>query len=146
MVEMSIKIEDAEVLTSTAVRRIEELFKELSVNMLKDLKNFSSEMFFCIVIHDNGYYRNDLNFAEWKTDSARVVYKNGELILSTFKGMEEDYDYEVEPSEFWRIQKMDFTAFWNAFVNFIEQYNEFSKEKDKEIKEFLNRMEFTEFY
>jgi len=146
MVEMNVKIEKAEITTSEGVRKIKELFENLSANIRKDLKNFSSEMFFCVVIHDNGYYRNDLNYAEWKTDSARVVYKNGELILSTFKGMEEDYDYEVEPSEFWRIQKMDFTAFWNAFVNFIEQYNEFSKEKDKEIKEFFNRMEFTEFY
>jgi hypothetical protein len=146
MVESSVKIEEPEIMTSTAIRRIEELFKELSANMRKDLKNFSSEMFFCVIIHDNGYYRNDLNFAEWKTDSARIVYKNGEIILSAFRGMEEDYDYEVELSEFWRIQKLDFSAFMEEFLKFIELYNEFSKEKDEEIKEFLEKLEFTEIY
>jgi hypothetical protein len=143
---MSVKIEEAEITTSEGVRKIKELFENLSANIRKDLKNFSTGMFFCVVNHDNGKFRNDIDFAEWKTDSARIAYKNGEIVLTTFKGMYEECTYELDVSEFWRIKKMDFTGFWEEFLKFVEQYNEFSKEKDEEIKEFLHRVEFTEIY
>jgi len=146
MVEMSVKIEEAEVLTSEGVERIKNLFESLSESMRKDLKNFTTELFFAVIIHDNGKFRNDVNFSEWKTDSARIAYRNGEIVLKSFHGMYEDNTYEVEPSEFWRIRKMDFTAFWEEFLKFVELYNEFSCQKDKEIKEFLDKMEFIEIY
>ncbi len=82
----------------------------------------------------------DFNRKEWKTDRARIGYRNGEFCLICYNfGINERYrdHFKVSADEFWRIKKINFADMFSAFVNTVEIYNEKSKEKDEQIEHFL---------
>ncbi len=127
--------------TRFAVEQLEKLFVSLNERLEEDIANFDGEKeFFAVVVHDNGYMVGDYNRNEWKTDKAKIGYRNGEFCLichnSSFDEEYRDY-FKVSADEFWRIKKINFSEMFNALVKSIEMYNEKSKEKDEQIEHFL---------
>ena len=127
--------------TRFAVEQLEKLFVSLNEHLEEDISNFNGETeFFAVVEHDNGLLFGDYNRREWKTDRAKIGYRNGEFCLICYNsGFDEQYrDYfKVSADEFWRIKKINFAEMFSSLVKAVETYNEKSKEKDEQIEHFL---------
>ena len=127
--------------TETALAKLEKLFVSLNERLEEDIGNYNGKTeFFAIVEHDNGYMTGDYNRQEWKTDKAKIGYRNGEFCLICYNfGINERYRdyYTVNSGDFWRIKKINFAEMFDALTNVVEIYNEKSKEKDDQIERFL---------
>lgn len=127
--------------TRFAVEQLEKLFVSLNEHLEDDIGNYNGETeFFAVVEHDNGYMVGDYNRSEWKTDRAKIGYRNGKFCLichnSSFDEEYRDY-FKIDSDEFWRIKKINFADMFIALKEAVEVYNEKSKEKDEQIKYFL---------
>jgi hypothetical protein len=127
--------------TRFAVEQLEKLFVSLNEHLEDDIGNFNgAKEFFAIVVHDNGFMTGDFNRKEWKTDRAKIGYRNGEFCLicyiSKLNERYRDY-YKIDSDEFWRIKKINFADMFSALVEAVEIYNEKSKKKDEQIEHFL---------
>jgi len=127
--------------TAKALEELEKLFVSLNEHLEDDISNFDGEkVFFAVVEHDNGYLIGDFNRREWKTDKAKIGFRNGEFCLICYdSGYVEHYrEYiKINSGEFWRIKKINFFEMFDALVKAVEVYNEKSKEKDEQIERFL---------
>ena len=127
--------------TRFAVEQLEKLFVSLNEHLEDDIGNYNGGTeFFTVVVHDNGLMIGDFNRREWKTDKAKIGYRDGEFCLichnSSFDEQYRDY-FKVNADEFWRIKKINFSEMFNALIRAVEAYNEKSKEKDEQIEHFL---------
>ena len=126
--------------TEKALEELKKLFVSLSEHLEDDISNFDGESFFAVVEHDNGFMFGDFNRREWKTDRARIGFRNGEFCLICYdSGYNEHYReyYKVSADEFWRIKKINFSEMFVALKKAVEVYNEKSREKDEQIERFL---------
>ena len=135
------KIYERKLTTEKALEQMKNLFVSLNEHLEEDISNFDGEkVFFAVVEHDNGYLVGDFNRREWKTDRAKIGYRNGEFCLicysSEFNEWYRDY-YKIDSGDFWRIKKINFADMFSALVEAVEKYNEKSKEKDEQIERFL---------
>ena len=135
------EIYERKVTTAKALEELKKLFVSLNEHLEDDIQNYNGdEPFFCIVEHDNGFMIGDFNRREWKTDRAKIGYRNGEFCLICYNSsIDEQYQdyYKIDSGEFWRIKKINFAEMFNALVKAVETYNEKSKQKDEEIERFL---------
>ena len=135
------KIYERKYTTEKALEQMKNLFVSLNERLEEDISNFVSEKnFFAIVEHDNGFLVGDIFRREWKTDKAKIGYRNGEFYFNCYdSGYVEHYReyFRVSVNEFWRIKKINFADMFSAFVEAVETYNEKSKEKDEQIERFL---------
>jgi hypothetical protein len=127
--------------TRFAVEQLEKLFVLLNEHLEDDISNFNGKTeFFAVVEHDNGYMVGDYNRSEWKTDRAKIGFRNGEFCLICYNsGFDEQYQdyFKVNADDFWRIKKINFAEMFSSLVKAVETYNEKSKEKDEQIEHFL---------
>ena len=135
------EIYERKLTTEKALEQMKNLFVSLNERLEEDISNFVSEKkFFAIVEHDNGYLVGDFNRREWKTDKAKIGYRDGEFCLicynSEFNEWYRDY-YKIDSGDFWRIKKINFSEMFSALVEAVEKCNEKSKEKDEQIERFL---------
>ena len=135
------EIYERKLTTRKALEQLEKLFVSLNEHLEEDIGNYNAvKEFFAVVEHDNGYTVDDYRRNDWKTDRAKIGYRNGEFCLicynSSYVEHYRDY-YKVNADEFWRIKKIDFSEMFNALVKAVEIYNEESKEKDEQIEHFL---------
>ena len=135
------EIYERKVTTAKALEELEKLFVSLNEHLEEDICNYNGEIeFFAVVEHDNGYIVSDFNYCEWKTDKAKIGYRNGEFCLicynSSYDEQWRDY-FKITADEFWRIKKINFSELFNALKEVVEAYNEKSKEKDEQIERFL---------
>ena len=135
------EIYERKLTTGKAVEQLEKLFVSLNEHLEKDIGNFNgAKEFFAIVVHDNNFMVGDFNRREWKTDRAKIGYRDGEFCLICYNcGINERYrdNYRINADEFWRIKKINFSEMFNALVKAVEIYNEKSKEKDEQIERFI---------
>ena len=136
------EIYERKLTTVKALEQLEKLFVSLNEHLEDDVGNFNGEKeFYAIVEHDNGYMVSDYNRNEWKTDRAKIGFRNGEFCLICYNcGINERYrnNFRINADEFWRIKKINFSEMFDALVKAVEKYNEKSKEKDKQIERFLD--------
>lgn len=135
------EIYERKLTTAKALEQLEKLFVSLNEHLEDDLINFDGEKeFMAVVEHDNGYVVGDFNRYDWKTDRAKIGYRNGEFCLichdSDYNEHYRDY-YKIGTDEFWRIRKIDFAEMFGALVKVVEAYNEKSREKDEQVERFL---------
>ena len=135
------EIYERKVTTAKALEELEKLFVSLNERLEEDIGNFNGEReFFVVVEHDNGYMVGDYNRNDWKTDRAKIGYRNGEFCLichnASYDEQYRDY-FKVDSGEFWRIKKINFAEMFNALIMVVETYNVKSKAKDEEIERFL---------
>ena len=135
------EIYERKLTTEKALEQMKNLFVSLNEHLEEDISNFNGgKEFFVIVVHDNNFMLGDFNRREWKTDKAKIGYRNGEFCLICYNS---DYNvqyrdhFRLNADEFWRIKKINFADMFSAFVNTVEIYNEKSKEKDEQIEHFL---------
>ena len=135
------EIYERKLTTEKALEQMKNLFVSLNEHLEEDISNFNGgKEFFAIVVHDNNFMLGDFNRREWKTDKAKIGYRNGEFCLICYNS---DYNvqyrdhFRLNADEFWRIKKINFADMFSAFVNTVEIYNEKSKEKDEQIEHFL---------
>ena len=135
------EIYERKLTTEKALEQMKNLFVLLNEHLEEDISNFNGgKEFFAIVVHDNNFMLGDFNRREWKTDKAKIGYRNGEFCLICYNS---DYNvqyrdhFRLNADEFWRIKKINFADMFSAFVNTVEIYNEKSKEKDEQIEHFL---------
>jgi len=135
------EIYERKLTTVKALEQLEKLFVSLNEHLEDDISNFNGKTeFFAVVEHDNGYMVGDYNRNEWKTDKAKIGYRNGEFCLichnASYDEQWRDY-FKITADEFWRIKKINFSEMFNALKESVETYNEKSKEKDEQIEHFL---------
>ena len=135
------EIYERKLTTRKALEQLEKLFDTLNEHLEDDIANFNGEKeFFAVVVHDNGYMIGDYNRCEWKTDKAKIGFRNGEFCLichnSSYDEQWRNY-FKITADEFWRIKKINFGEMFNALIRAVEVYNEKSKEKDEQIEHFL---------
>jgi len=135
------EIYERKLTTARALEQLEKLFNSLNDILEDDIINFNeNEEFFCVVEHDNGYMCGDFNRREWKTDRAKIGYRNGEFCLichnASYDEQYRDY-FKINADDFWRIKKINFSEMFNALKMIVETYNEKSKQKDEEIERFI---------
>jgi hypothetical protein len=135
------EIYERKLTTRKALEQLEKLFVSFYEHLEDDISNFNGEKeFFVVVEHDNGYMVSDYNRNEWKTDRAKIGFRNGEFCLICYNA---SYDeqwrnyFKISADEFWRIRKINFADMFNALKEVVETYNEKSKEKDEQIEHFL---------
>ncbi len=135
------KIYERKLTTEKALEQLEKLFVSLNERLEEDISNFNGKTeFFAVVVHDNGLLVGDFNRREWKTDKAKIGFRNGEFCLICYSSeIDEWYRdyYRIDSDEFWRIKKINFSDMFDALVKAVETYNEKSKEKDEQIERFL---------
>ena len=135
------KIYERKLTTEKALEQMKNLFVSLNEHLEEDIGNFNgAKEFFAIVEHDNGYMVSDFNRKSWKTDRAKIGYRNGEFCLICYNfGINERYRdyYTVNSGDFWRIKKINFAEMFSALKEVVEAYNEKSKEKDEQIERFI---------
>ncbi len=135
------KIYERKLTTEKALEQMKNLFVSLNEHLEEDIGNFNgAKEFFAIVVHDNGFMTGDFNRNEWKTDRAKIGYRNGEFCLICYNfGINERYRdyYTVNSGDFWRIKKINFAEMFNTLKEAVETYNEKSKEKDEQIERFI---------
>jgi len=135
------EIYERKLTTEKALEQMKNLFVSLNERLEEDISNFDGEKkFFAVVEHDNGFLVGDYNRREWKTDKAKIGYRNGEFCLICYdSGYVEHYReyFRIFADEFWRIKKINFADMFSALVEAVEIYNEKSKEKDEQIEHFL---------
>jgi len=135
------EIYERKLITVKALEQLEKLFVSLNERLEEDIANFDGEKeFFAIVEHDNGYMIGDYNRSEWKTDRAKIGYRNGEFCLICYiSSYNKRYrvHFKIDSGDFWRIKKINFSEMFNALVKAVEKYNEKSKEKDEQIERFI---------
>ena len=135
------EIYERKLTTEKALEQMKNLFVSLNEHLEEDIQNYNGdEPFFCIVEHDNGFMIGDYNRREWKTDRARIGFRNGEFCLICYdSGYNEHYrEYiKIDSGEFWRIKKINFSEMFDALTKAVETYNEKSKAKDEQIERFL---------
>jgi hypothetical protein len=135
------EIYERKLTTAKALEQLEKLFVSFYEHLENDISNFNGKTeFFAVVEYDNGYMVGDFNRCEWKTDKAKIGFRNGEFCLichnSSFDEQWRDY-FKISADEFWRIRKINFADMFNALKEAVEIYNEKSKEKDEQIERFL---------
>ena len=127
--------------TEKALEQMKNLFVSLNKHLDEDISNFDGEKAFSAVVeHDNDFMVGDFNRHEWRTDRAKVGFRDGEFCLICYdSGIVEYYRQycSVFAEEFWRIKKIDFAGMFDALVMAVVEYNKKSKEKDKQIERFL---------
>lgn len=134
------EIYERKLTTVKALEQLEKLFVSLNERLEEDIQNFNGDVFFCVVEHDNGFMVGDFNRREWKTDRAQIVFRNGEFCLICYNASyNEQYrdNFKINVDDFWRIKKINFSEMFNSLVKVVKAYNEKSKQKDKQIKRFL---------
>ena len=135
------EIYERKLTTVKALEQLEKLFVSLNEHLEEDITNFDGEKeFFVVVEHDNGYMIGDYNRNDWKTDRAKIGYRNGEFCLichnASYDEQYRDY-FKINSGDFWRIKKINFAEMYNSLVKAVETYNEKSKETDEQIEHFL---------
>ena len=135
------EIYERKLTTARALEQLEKLFVSLNERLEEDIGNFNGEReFFVVVEHDNGYMVSDYNRNDWKTDRAKIGYRNGEFCLichnASYDVQYRDY-FKIYADDFWRIKKINFYDMFGALEKVVETYNENSKEKDEQIERFL---------
>jgi len=135
------EIYERKLTTVKALEQMKNLFVSLNEHLEEDISNFNGETeFFAIVEHDNGFLVGDFNRREWKTDRAKIGYRDGEFCLICYNcGINERYrdNFRINADEFWRIKKINFADMFFALKEAVEIYNEKSKKKDEQIEHFL---------
>ena len=135
------EIYERKLTTEKALEQMKNLFVSLNEHLEEDISNFNGKTeFFAVIEHDNGFLVGDFNRREWKTDRAKIGYRNGEFCLICYNcGINERYrdNYRINADEFWRIRKINFADMFNALKEAVEAYNEKSKVKDEQIEHFL---------
>ncbi len=134
------EIYERKLTTVKALEQLEKLFDSLNEHLEDDIANFDGGTeFFAVVEHDNGLMIGDFNRRVWKTDRAKIGYRNGEFCLICHNASyDEQYrDFKINSGDFWRIKKINFAEMFDALVKAVETYNEKSKEKDEQIEHFL---------
>jgi hypothetical protein len=134
------EIYERKLTTKKALEQLEKLFVSLNEHLEDDISNFNGEKeFFAVVVHDNGLMIGDFNRKVWKTDRAKIGFRDGEFCLICHNSsFDEQYrDFKINSGDFWRIKKINFAEMFNALVKAVETYNEKSKEKDEQIERFL---------
>ena len=135
------EIYERKLTTRKALEQMKNLFVSLNEHLENDISNFDGEKeFFAVVEHDNGYAIGDYNRNDWKTDKAKIGFRNGEFCLICYNSSYVEHyreHFKVSANEFWRINKINFVEMFNALVKAVEIYNEKSKEKDEQIERFL---------
>ncbi len=135
------EIYERKLTTEKALEQMKNLFVSLNEHLEEDISNFNGgKEFFAIVVHDNNFMVGDFNRREWKTDRAKIGYRNGEFCLICYNcGINERYrdNFRINADEFWRIKKINFADMFLALKKAVEIYNEKSKVKDEQIEHFL---------
>jgi len=92
------EIYERKLTTEKAVEQLEKLFVSLNERLEEDVGNFNgAKEFFAIVVHDNNFMVGDFNRREWKTDRAKIGYRDGEFCLICYNcGINDDTEIILE--------------------------------------------------
>ena len=118
------EIYERKLTTVKALEQLEKLFVSLNERLEEDIANFNGEKeFFALVEHDNGYMVGDYFRNDWKTDRAKIGYRNGKFcFICHISGINERYRnyFKINSGDFWRIKKINFSEMFSALVNAVE--------------------------
>ncbi len=132
------KLEERKYTTEKGLEALENLIKSLEEKIRADIEPISSNtMFNCRHEFDNGEDSSDFNYDNWVHTQCYFKIDNGYINLIS-EGEETEFRHtKAVIASISECTRIDFSKCLKALEDILNKYNEVSKEKDDQIKKFL---------